>query len=648
MCFVKVFVTFSCITFTGSSIEPFEATEEALLSKMISDICEEFFIKESIEFNVIVYGRRTRHFDDILDEFLRLNSENFLKNVQHVENVFNWNHKFEDSAVILLHELEDLRYLNAYAKFTNQLPKTLKFLIYCQNDGNLLEASKLQFYKSDSPDISSFEFFIVNENSTIELKTFDYFMDNACNQRSIRILNSFNKTTENWTKKLKNYRNFENFNGCMLTCTDEYNVYLHLDRNNSELIKCVKSDELKNPCFNLFLNILSNSNIGYRGITYEIFEILGKLGNFTTNYQFSDNNYIISKSKTIIYQAITIFKVGQFKELSENTHMSSIFFDIPVGIFISPPEFYTNFEKLLLPFDAMTWIFLGIMFITTTTFLAVMRLMPVTLRNIFYGEGIQTPGLNVIKIFFGIGQTKLPNESILRFFLILFVMFCLIMRTCYQSKMFDFITSDMRKPPPKTLEEVIEHGYTIVLLDYSALYHTLYNEVRMISRTAKVQFVFESERLERLYCSSIHNSSDKLAFFLPTKLVNSYSSSCHGSLAPIKNFHMNTIPGAFAMTKNSILYPYFEDVMEKLIPSGIPQYLPDFHAFLLYGNYKNLDMETLKVLTLDDLSFGFILWLIACAISMIGFLIEIVFASISKAFKSVVGLILLLQAIKRF
>jgi hypothetical protein len=429
-----------------------------------------------------VYGGRTSHFDDILDEIFKSVGENLTINVDYIEKILKWDHKIEDSALILLNDLSNLQYLNSHAKLVNQSPKTLKFVIYCKNNDNLLESSSLKFYQSDSPEISSFEYFIVNDNSTISLKTFDYFTANSCNQKLLKTLNFFNKTTQKWKEPLKDYKNFENFNGCMLTVTDEYNVYLHITKYNSEIIKCFKPGESDELCLSLFFDIMSRPDVGFRGITYEIFEILGKHGNFITNYQFSDNSYVITKTRQIIYQVITIYRAGQYEEFFINTHMSTMFFDISVGIFVSPPEFYTNFEKLLLPFDDTTWILLLAIFSTTAIFIFVMKLMPEKLRISFYGDNILSPGLNSTQIFFGISLTKLPTKSTSRFILIVFVLFCLILRSCYQSKMFDFITSDMRKPLPRTLEEVIEHGYTIVLLDYSTLYQNLYDEVRRRSR----------------------------------------------------------------------------------------------------------------------------------------------------------------------
>jgi len=123
------------------------------------------------------------------------------------------------------------------------------------------------------------------------------------------------------------------------------------------------------------------------------------------------------------------------------------------------------------------------------------------------------------------------------------------------------------------------------------------------------------------------------------------NSICNGSLTPVKNFQMNAVPCTFGMVKHSILYPYFEEIMDKLIPSGIPQYLPDFHALLMYGNYETINEKMPKVLTLNDLSFGFILWMIACGMSMIGFVGEILIFYLSRILKNIVGLWMVLKLI---
>jgi hypothetical protein len=73
------------------------------------------------------------------------------------------------------------------------------------------------------------------------------------------------------------------------------------------------------------------------------------------------------------------------------------------------------------------------------------------------------PAYNALGIFFGISQLRLPRESFSRFVLLLYIWFCLIFRTCYQSMMFEFMTSDMRKPMPESIDDLRKMNYTIVV-----------------------------------------------------------------------------------------------------------------------------------------------------------------------------------------
>ena len=148
-------------------------------------------------------------------------------------------------------------------------------------------------------------------------------------------------------------------------------------------------------------------------------------------------------------------------------------FDIGVTteviIAITPGELYNNWEKLYLPFDIHTWTYLFIIFGIAFGFIFVVNQMPDTVQSLFYGEGIRMPAFNVLGTFFGIGQTRLPSSNFPRMILMFFILFCLIFRTAYQSVLFEMMTSDMRKPSPKTIQDLFEQCFTIYT-DNSVLY----------------------------------------------------------------------------------------------------------------------------------------------------------------------------------
>jgi hypothetical protein len=127
---------------------------------------------------------------------------------------------------------------------------------------------------------------------------------------------------------------------------------------------------------------------------------------------------------------------------------------------MTPSEKYSPYEKFFLPFDLPTWILLFFTFIMTFGSIFMINHLSKSVQNLIYGQNIETPIWNVISIFFGISQTKLPNKNFSRFILIIFIYFCLIFRTCFQSKFFEFMTSEPRLPPPKNIEELIERNYT--------------------------------------------------------------------------------------------------------------------------------------------------------------------------------------------
>ncbi|KAL7013031.1 hypothetical protein ACKWTF_015161 [Chironomus riparius] len=100
------------------------------------------------------------------------------------------------------------------------------------------------------------------------------------------------------------------------------------------------------------------------------------------------------------------------------------------------------------------------------------------------------------------------------------------------------------------------------------------------------------------------------------------SSLCNGTLAKLKDFHMNSIPAGLGMNRNSILWPIFDEVMNKLIPSGILQYLLDAAHSSLKNKFEIMSANEARILTFEDLKFGFILWIIACGVSTAGFIFE--------------------------
>ena len=145
-----------------------------------------------------------------------------------------------------------------------------------------------------------------------------------------------------------------------------------------------------------------------------------------------------------------------------NVLYSHVIENLNVRMYATPSEKYTPYEKFFLPFDLETWILLTVTFMLTFLSIFIVNRLSKSAQSLVYGHKVETPIWNVIRIFFGISQTKLPNKNFPRFILIMFIYFCLVFRTCFQSKFFEFMTSEPRRDPPKSIDDLIERKYNVL------------------------------------------------------------------------------------------------------------------------------------------------------------------------------------------
>lgn len=101
-------------------------------------------------------------------------------------------------------------------------------------------------------------------------------------------------------------------------------------------------------------------------------------------------------------------------------------------------EPYTPFEKII-PFDMGTWIALGVTFLIGFITIMALRMCSCEIQMFVFGTSVNAPAFNIVIAFFGQGQNILPRRNFSRYLLTLFVLFCLIIRTCYQGVQFELI-----------------------------------------------------------------------------------------------------------------------------------------------------------------------------------------------------------------
>jgi hypothetical protein len=149
-------------------------------------------------------------------------------------------------------------------------------------------------------------------------------------------------------------------------------------------------------------------------------------------------------------------------------HMEEVFFAVPPGA-----EF-DCYEKLIMPFDKHTWFALMFTFSATFSTIFVVIFTRTSMRNIIFGANVNTPSLNVVAHFFGVGQNIMPQKSFARYILMVFILFSLIIRTAYQGKLFEFMSENMTKPELQSIDEILEKKYNFFPTNaYVTLYGSL-------------------------------------------------------------------------------------------------------------------------------------------------------------------------------
>jgi len=293
--------------------------------------------------------------------------------------------------------------------------------------GQIYQFALRNYHKDEEMDVQNM-FTIVNSNKTfIDLLEINQFVGSnttsvTCDRPWMTTINRFSKAQLEWTKPLTKLKRREKFNGCIFNYTDD-NSTRYLYETLKEIAKAgdyeynfVIEDQVD------AVDMPTVSNVLTTNITRETILML-------------------SKSYQRMY--------GKLPPIGNHLH-----FVIPRG------ELYTEWEKLFLAFDLITWCLIVGTFTTAFAVVFVTNCVPQFMRNFIIGRNISSPALNILAIFFGISQYVLPNRNFARFLLMLFLIWSLIIRTCYQGLLYEYLQGDGRKPQIKTIQEMLDRNFT--------------------------------------------------------------------------------------------------------------------------------------------------------------------------------------------
>jgi len=269
-------------------------------------------------------------------------------------------------------------------------------------------------------------YFIVNTEKYIELIAIVQYTATACDQTQLTVINRYSKLAMTWEASMPPITNDLEFH----SCTIHFKLY-----GNSVGVQVTEEyadgqAKIKGPFVEIFNQVAKHSKIN---------------AEFTINYNADFYTYKLILFATLNTRAIEMFPF----------YHAEIFFIVPKG------ELYCDWEILTLAFDAITWLLIGITFGAAFIFIVIVKLSrSTTVRSFVFGSNVSSPALNILVIFFGLSQVVLPRRNFARFTLTMFIIWSLIIRTCYQGMLFEYLQGEMRKPEIQTIEELMRHNFT--------------------------------------------------------------------------------------------------------------------------------------------------------------------------------------------
>jgi len=289
--------------------------------------------------------------------------------------------------------------------------------------------------------------YILHRNSSgfIDLIATNRFIDDSL--MWMTTVNRFSIEQQEWKPPMKELKLIDNFQGS--------NIILHSTEINDGLAV--------GPSKHKFSHKQDDGILS--GYMIEIIHELEKIGNFKTNYdeikdfeQLSNkHNNLILLTKPIQLEMINL-EDAMLDYFSNRFQTSLIFKELYFTI--PPAERFTEWEILFLAFDVATWSMILLTLLVAFIAVAIIGFTSQSVNNFVFGENVSSPSLNILAAFLGIPQAILPKRSFARFLLMAFIMWSLLIRTCYVGVLFEYLKGDGRKAPIKSIDEMLDRNFT--------------------------------------------------------------------------------------------------------------------------------------------------------------------------------------------
>lgn len=293
-------------------------------------------------------------------------------------------------------------------------------------------------------------------------------------------------------------------------------------------------------------------------------------------------------------------------------------------------QLYTSLEILVYAFDERTWIalYLSIQFTLILAFVIQKSYdKSLFVRFIMGLPRIKTPLTNIISIFLGQAITHKPQTNLTRFMIISWHIFGLLMRTAYQSLLFQLLKTNLYHQPPQSLADLIAHKCTLVMTEGT------YDSVKTVPGIEQGQIeliILKSNSEQNTYFYIEYESHDNCLVGVSPKDYLTFHVIEEQKRGIFYRLPENIFTQHITMyfTKHSYLINRFNELFMNLRGMG----LIDFWASISLDTRYLYDTptKTFTPIGLNNIKGVFVIYLVLALVAISTFILELLFFKICQ------------------
>lgn len=276
-----------------------------------------------------------------------------------------------------------------------------------------------------------------DENGKIHIKTFIPFNDRNCNDTTSVSINELKISTSNFfPHKIKNLRK------CSIRAGVTQNKPYIFKESKGKIVLYGRDIDL--------VNGLADA------LNFRVeFVYVNDSGALHANGSSSGTFKMLLENKVDLIVGNNNLKPNRLKFITNTTPYiaSQITFLVPPGSQL------TSFETLFRPLRFKVWLCLAAYFAFGLVVIFIINRQSESVRSFVYGRNVRNPYINMLNAIFGGAQKVEPRENFSRFLLMMFLIFCLVIRNLYTGSLYRFLQTDIHHSEVESIDEMMDEGF---------------------------------------------------------------------------------------------------------------------------------------------------------------------------------------------